>query len=159
MNPRLLRIRLTLFLAAAFVIHAALGGDLAIRGARPNIALTSLMVCSLYVDAAAGAWFGLMVGLLEASYLDRFVGSVLVSRILPGFVIGTLEERIFRDSVFIALAAAVLGTIASECLFFLFAPQPHALRWLVRTAQSALYNGALSIPIYMVVHRLAKPRR
>ena len=147
MNPRTLRIRLAVFLLVSFVIHAAMGGDLVIRGARPNLALTSLLVCGLFVDAGTGAWFGAMIGVLEAAYLDRYVGSVIVSRILPGFALGALEERVFRDHSLIAVAAAGIGTIVTECLFALFAPQPHALRWLVRTGLSAVYNGALAIPV------------
>jgi cell shape-determining protein MreD len=155
-NPTALRIRLVVLLLAAFAIHHALGGDIAIRGARPNLALTALLVSGLFVDAATGAWMGAMVGLLEAAYLDRYVGSVIVSRIIPGFALGALEERIFRDHVLIAIAAAVAGTFVTEGLFYLFAPQPHALRWLIRTASSSLYNGVLAIPVYLVIHRLAK---
>lgn len=159
MNRRVLQIRLGLFLVAAFVVQSAFGGGMAIRGARPDIALSSLLVCCLFVSSAAGAAYGALIGLLSASYIDRFVGSIIVSRALAGFLLGALEERIFRDSVFMALAAAVLGTIAVEFLFFLFAPQPHALRWMIRTLEAAAYNGILSIPIYFLVHRIATPRQ
>jgi rod shape-determining protein MreD len=159
MNRRVLQIRLTLFLMGAFIVQSAFGGSMAIRGARPDIALTALLVCCLYVSSAAGAAYGMMIGLLSASYFDRFVGSIIVSRTIGGFLLGALEERIFRDSVFMALAAATLGTIAVEGLFFVFAPQPHALRWIIRTLEAAAYNGVLSLPIFWLVHRIAKPRQ
>lgn len=156
MSPKAPPLRLAFFLLAAFVVHAAFVGDIAVHGARPDLGLTSLLICCLFVDAPTCAWLGLMAGALEASYTNRYVGSFIVSRTLIGFVLGSLEERIFRDNILIAIAAAVLGTMATESLFFLFAPQPHALRWLVRTGQAALYNGILSVPLYPVIRRLAK---
>jgi rod shape-determining protein MreD len=155
MRREVRRLPVILFLLAAFVVHCALAGDMAIRGARPDIALTSLLVCCLFVDSSTGAALGFLVGLLEASYADQFVGSIIVSRTLTGMLLGALEERVFRDNVFMAIAAAVLGTVATETLFFLFAPQPHALRWFIRTGEASLYNGALSIPIYLVARRVA----
>lgn len=153
------RLRLALLVMGAFLVHAAFGGQWAIRGARPDIGLTAMLVSCLFVDASAGAALGLLIGLLEASYTDKYVGSIVVSRTMVGFVLGLLEERIFRDNVLIALAAAVLGTFGVEALFFLFAPQPHALRWLIRAGEASLYNGVLSIPVYLVVRRIAKPHK
>ncbi len=159
MKDASVRGRLLLVLLAAFILHASIGGAIAVRGARPDMALTTLLVSCLFVGSNTGSVLGLFAGLLEASYTNRFVGSIMVSRTLTGWLIGALEERIFRDSLLMAIAVSFLGTLASESLFFLFAPQPHVLRWLFRTLESAAYNTALSIPLYYLIRRVAAKRK
>jgi rod shape-determining protein MreD len=156
MNAGRRRVRLTLFVLAAFVLHAAFGSALQIRAARPNLALTALLVASLFTDAGTGAALGFLVGLLEAAYSAFFVGSLLVTRSLAGWVVGALEARIFRDSPLVAVATALTGTFLVEGCFFLFAPQANVLRWLLRVVCQSLYNAALALPLFYVLRRLMR---
>jgi len=156
MSDNSVRAKLVAMLLVSFILHASLAGSIVIRSAHPDIALTTLLVSCLFVGSNGGASLGTLAGLLEASYTNRYVGSIMVSRTITGWVIGALEERIFRDSILITISTVLLGTFASESLFFLFAPQPHALRWLVRTSESSLYNAVLAIPMYYLVRKLVK---
>lgn len=151
--------RLALAVLFIFVLHAAFAGLLVIYRVHPNAALTALLISCLFVDAATGAWLGLMIGLLEGSWLASYSGSFMVTRTIAGWAVGALEYRIFRDNPLVAMGVAVVGTLLVECCFFLFAPQPHILRWFFRTIWQSVYNGLLGLPIYYFLRRAAFARR
>jgi rod shape-determining protein MreD len=152
-------IRLGAVVLFAFTLNAAFGSAMEFHGARPNLAVTTLLLCCLYADANLGAQLGFFLGLLEASFAARYVGSFIVTRSLAGFFVGILEERIFRDSPIVALLVVPAGTLFTEGCFFLFAPQPHVLRWLTRTLLQVLYNTALAIPIYLIIRKTARAKK
>src|SRR5207249_3679689 len=75
----------------AFVLHAALADNLQLWGARPNLTVVALLICSLYTGPGLGAGLGFFAGLLEASYLPVVFGSLLATRIAAGVAVGSLE--------------------------------------------------------------------
>lgn len=158
MTDRVKWILLIAVLLAAFCANLALASDLQIRQARPNPAIATLLVECLFVDGNTGAILGFMLGLLEGSYTATYLGSTIVSRSLGGFAVGFLEERIFRDNAMVALGIGICGTMLIEVSFYLFAPQPHLLRWAGRALGESVYNGALCLPMYLILRRIM-PRR
>src|SRR5947207_14768318 len=123
MTARRTWIALGLFVLAAFGVHLAHVADLQVYSARPNLSIMALLVGCLFLDAGSGAALGFLCGALEASYTGIYIGSILVSRSIVGFGLGALEERIFRDNLLVAMLLTLLGTLAIEALFFIFAPQ------------------------------------
>ena len=152
MNERQRTIRLMGTLLCMFLLQIAFGPLLHLQGYSANLALTSLLVASLYGEAVQGCRFGLFMGILEASFAARYVGSIIVSRVIAGVVIGSLEERVFRDNVFIAALTAAVGTLATESLFFLIAPQPHVARWFTGIGVETVLNGILGMLVFPVFH-------
>ena len=146
--------RLVVLLLGAFVFHAAYDGRLAIGPAQPSLSLTALLTSALFVSPETGAWIGFVSGLLEASYSPRFVGSYIVTRTLAGFLVGMLEDRIFRDSVFVAVATVFLGTLFVDVVFFAFAPQTRVLLWFKVSLLEAVYNGVLAVFYYWLFKKL-----
>jgi rod shape-determining protein MreD len=154
-----LRVRLGAAILAAFILNAAYGSALQIKDARPNLGLTALLISCLFIGANSSAILGFGLGLLEASYTSMYVGSYIVTRSLAGWLVGLLEERIFRDNLFIAVLIVFLGTLFVHGCFFLFAPQPRVAQWFLRTLYEAAYNTALAIPAYFLIRRLARPKQ
>jgi rod shape-determining protein MreD len=138
----------------AFALHAAFDSSLVVAGAHPSLSLAALLVACLFANGDTGAWLGFMVGLLEASYASRYIGSYIVTRTLAGYLVGLLEERIFRDNFVVAIATVFVGTVFTDTCFFLFAPQPNPLRWFVDTLTQSCYNTALAVPLFVVFRRL-----
>ncbi|HSV72620.1 MAG TPA: rod shape-determining protein MreD [Chthonomonadales bacterium] len=147
-----------LALTVAFAVHAALGASLEIAGCRPNLAAAALLVVCMFSGPARAAGFGLLVGVLEAGYAAGLVGSYIVSRTLVAYVVGSLEARVFRDSAAVAAAIVLLGTLALECVFAIFAPPPSALSWVLRTGGTVLANGALAPLLYFCLRPVASDR-
>lgn len=146
--------RLALALVLAFALNAAYGSRLTIANARPNLSTTALLTACLFADCEMGAWLGFMVGMLEAAFAARFIGSFIVTRTLAGFLVGLLEERIFRDNIFVAAAAVFVGSLFIDACFFLFAPQPHVARWFTSSLMQAAFNCALALPLYLLIKRV-----
>ncbi|MEP6756988.1 MAG: hypothetical protein ABJA67_15895 [Chthonomonadales bacterium] len=135
-----------------FLVQIAIGPILHIRGHYANLSLTGLLVASLYGGAVQGCRLGLLMGILEASFAVRYVGSIIVTRVIAGFVIGSMEERIFRDNIAIACLTAAGGTLAAETLFFVVAPQPAVIRWFTGIVVESVLNGLLGLLVFPLFH-------
>jgi rod shape-determining protein MreD len=154
-----LGLALALFLAA--VAQATFANALTIRGAQPDFLLAVALLGALFCSGGGGASTGFFAGLLHASLASppaAGFGSLIVSRTLVCFLVGWLEERIFRDSPLLAVAVVPAGTILAELLFFLFSPQPHVGHWVRVLWQTALYNTVLTLPLYYLVRFFVGPR-
>ena len=97
-------------------------------------------------------WF--FAGLLEASYAPTFFGSLLVTRLVAGAVVGSLEFRVFRDNAPFALLTVAAGTPLVEGLFYLFAPQPNPGSWFLGVAKETGYHALLALPAYYLTRRI-----
>lgn len=133
------------------VLQAACASSLAIGTVQPNLALLGLTVASMFVGAEGGAGLGFAAGLMEGAFVSMNVGSLIVSRVVTAWAIGALERRVFRDSWIVALGVVFCGTMVSETLFLLFAPQPDLPVRLARVVAASAYNGVLSAPLYLTV--------
>ena len=153
------RTLIVVMLLAGTLLQIAIGSRLAVRWAAPNLALASLGCACLFVDSSAAAIFGFGVGLVESSYVASLMGTFIVSRTITGFLIGLLEDRVFRDSVPLAVATVLVATFVAGTLFFAFAPQPEAARWFANLAGTAVYNAVLAAPVYAIMRKVAgRPR-
>lgn len=158
MNPNRRWLPLAAWVAAAAVLNLVLSSDCGTWSVRPNVCLCAMLLSSLFVGPNTASGLGFWAGLLEASYAATDVGSLIVSRTLAGFGVGVLEERIFRDHVLVAVAAAFLGTLGAEGCFFVFAPQAHARAWAAATTGEAVANALLAVPMYYATRWICRIR-
>lgn len=147
-------LKLASILAVAAVFTAAAGGALRILGVQPDLMLTTSLVGSLFFGETGASFTGFFGALLFAALSApprAGVGSLLVSRTVSCFVVGWMENRVYRDHVLIAILTVLLGTLISEMLFYLFYPQRDFLHWGRAALQTTLYNAVLSVPIYFAI--------
>src|SRR5437879_3871338 len=119
-------VKLAAALIIAGVLQAAFADAVRIWGGRPDLLLTTALVGSMFCGEGAAALLGFSAALLHASLAAppyAGFGSILVSRTLVCFGVGCLEDRLYRDSVVVALLVVLLGTLSAEALFFIFYPQ------------------------------------
>ncbi len=153
---------LTVAVLAAALAQAVYADAMRIHDARPDFLTAVAIVGALFCNANEGAGLGFSAGLLYACLASppgSGFGSLIVSRTLVGFGVGWLEERVFRDNPFIALALVASGTALAEVLLFIFAPQPNVPHWAHALGQTTLYNSALALPLYYFLHRFLGMRR
>jgi len=156
MSRRSQRLVMAGLLLAGFVLQAAFASDVRMGAAQPEPALCVLVLECLYVGPRTGAWLGFGLGLLEAAYAARVVGSFIVTRTLAGFAVGALEDRVFRDSLPFSVIAVAVTTLLVEAAFFVFVPPRDALAWLGRVGGATAYNSALALPLYFIVRRCVR---
>ena len=150
-------IKLAAVLFIAGIIQAAFADAVNLWGARPDLLLTTSLVGAMFCGEGAAALLGFSAAVVHASLAappHAGVGSILVSRTIVCFGIGWLEDRMYRDNVLVALVLVLGGTLAAECLFFVFYPQHNLLKWVRILLLTLAWNGGLSAPCYYAVRAL-----
>jgi hypothetical protein len=150
-------VKLAVAVFVAGILHAAFAGDVTLWGSRPDLLLTISLVGSMFCGEGGAALLGFSAAMITAALAappHAGVGSILVSRTLVCFGIGWLEDRMYRDSVFVAVIVVLIGTLAAECLFFVFYPQHAVLLWARTLLLTLVWNGLLAAPCYYVLRAL-----
>lgn len=157
MSPASVRAaRLGLILFLAVCVQSAFAESLRLFGVTPDIPLVVAIVGSMFYDANRGALTGFIAGVFHAALTSPSGGgftALILSRLLVCFGVGWLEERVFRDSFPLALGIVALGSLFTECLFFVIAPQPNLSHWLRQMLFTVLYNTLLTLPTYLTVRK------
>lgn len=157
MKPAAAIARGALLVLAAFVLDMAIGHRLAFRNVQPDMSLAALTPVALAVRASGGAWLGLFAGVLKGSFVSLAFGSYAVSRCLAGWLTGLLQERFFRDNLFVTVAAGFMASLEADLTFFAFAPQPDAAQYWLSSGATALYTAVWVIPFALLVRRMYPP--
>lgn len=154
MTPRVAALVCVLYLLAAFVLDMVLARRIEFLGVRPDLTMAALVPLALTVRRKGGAFLGLLAGALQGSCVSLYLGSFAVSRALAGWTVGLLEQRLFRDSLIVAAAAGLIGSLTADGAFYLFAPQPQSgLYWLVALGRAG-WTALFVIPNALLVRRL-----
>ena len=155
-------IKLAAVLFLAGILQAAIADSVKLWGGRPDFLLTTALVGSMFCGEGVSALLGFSAALIYASLAappHAGVGSILVSRTLVCFAIGCMEDRLYRDSVVVALLVVLLGTLAAECLFFVFYPPHNLLNWARLLLLTLVWNGLLAAPCYYAIRTMLGSRQ
>jgi hypothetical protein len=147
-------IKLAVALFIAGVLQAAFANSATLWGARPDLLLITSLIGAMFCGEGGSALVGFSAALMHASLAappQAGVGSIRVSRTLVCFGVGWMEDRMYRDSAFVAIFVVVLGTLATECLFFIFYPQHRLLQWARLLLLTLAWNGILAAPCYYCI--------
>lgn len=140
-------ILLVLVLLAA-VLQAGFSEDVTIGRAHPDFVLVVAACGGVLTGPVRATFTGLWAGLLTAILSDVNYGSLLVSRTVMGILAGWLHHHVIRDSIVVPPLVALAATAVAEIIYFLMAPSHGITIWLRSVGGEALYNMALSFPIY-----------
>lgn len=163
MSPSSARdLRLGVLLFAAVCLQSAFADALRMRGTTPDLPLVAAIIASMRCDANRAAVLGFAIGLFHAALAAPVAGgytALIVSRLCVCFGVGWLEERIFRDSLALAIGLVALGSLLSEVLFFVIAPQANIPQWFRQTVYETLYNTLLAAPAYIIIRKFIATAR
>ena len=140
------------------LVHLSISNHLRMFSVSPNLAVTALLTACMFLDSSASLYLGFAVGLVESSFVGRFIGSLIVTRCLVAWLVSLLEDRIYRDYLLIAIVTVFAGSISMQLFFYLFAPQADFFRWFLSAILQATYNGIFSIPIFLLMRRCTRRR-
>ncbi len=163
MSPAAWRgIKLAAIVFLAGVLQAAFADAVKLWGGRPDLLLTTALVGSMFCGEGAASLLGFSAALIHASLAappHSGVGSILVSRTLVCFGVGCLEDRVYRDNVVVALVVVLLGTLATEALFFVFYPQRDVAAWSRTLLPTLAWNGLLAAPCFYAMRGMLGSRQ
>ena len=144
-----------LFWLAAGIQHGA-GTKLAVVGATPDFLLVVALTSSILMRPGTSAGFGFLAGLLQGAMAGANLAHYVISRVITCFFIGYESKLEIGVRVEFAALTVMVGTVVSGVLLTILAPPSEIWPFLRATIGSAIYNGVLAVPTYLLVRRLFK---
>jgi rod shape-determining protein MreD len=142
----------------AAILQQALSPHLSIFGARPDFILILVSPLSMLVPRKKGSALGFAGGVLQGAIAGANLAPFAISKAVAGFM-GAWSRNIEleRNFIVVFVTTFVVSLIAGLVWMFLAAPQGVAV-YLGDTIGSAMYNGVLAIPVYMLLERMLNTR-
>ena len=110
-------ILLTLF---NFFLQSSLLPYISIFGVVPNTSIILILCIALFKGKAYGAIFGLFIGLLQDVVFSPIIGINAFIYFFLGYFLGTIENRLIRENMFIPILFSVLGVIYYNFSYYVF---------------------------------------
>lgn len=127
-------------------------------GVKPDLLLILVIFYGLIKGKNQGAIMGFVFGLVEDLLLGLFIGSNALSKSIIGFVIGSLEGKIYKDNLFTSAFAIISGTLLNGLflllIFNLTGAGMQIGSYMVSTVlPMMLYNLIIGIIVYFRFYR------
>ncbi|MCL4516526.1 MAG: rod shape-determining protein MreD [Firmicutes bacterium] len=110
-------IGLVLFISV--ILQATVLPHLQIFGIKPDLVSLVVVAFALFRGRYQGAAVGISGGLMIDFLRGDFLGLSALSKGIVGFLLGTMEERVFNDDFIIPVVTAFAGTLADQLLFLI----------------------------------------
>ena len=150
---------ITIAVFIAILLQAALASRIAIGIARPDFVTATVIGLGLLTGFGRGVFAGVWGGFLFAALCGANFGSFMVSRGVAGGLVGNLPKSIQRDNIYVPIIAVIVGSIASEIVYFIMAPASPVGWWARMILTQSLYNALITLPIYWALQRALPPPR
>lgn len=138
-----------------FFLQSSILPYINVFGVAPNTSIILILCIALFKGKYYGAIFGLLIGLLQDIVFSPIIGINPFIYFFLGYFLGTIENRLIRENMFIPIIFSALAVIyynfsyyvftyflSQEILFLDFAKQG--------LATEIIYTSILAIPIYML---------
>ncbi len=147
----LVRLRLPLVVAVAFILQQALLSNLQVAGAQPEILFLVVILVAMEAGPAKGAVVGFAVGLLIDLFVQTPFGLTALTLTLIGYGTGLAWEAVVDVGRWLMPAAAAVGSAGAVVLYAVLDAllgNPAALhRGLVPiVVMVGVVNGILAVP-------------
>jgi len=140
----------------AAVLQSALAQHLSIFGCRPDFPLILLANFALILPRGAAALVGFACGFATGAIAGANLTHYIVSRTFAGFCLSWSKAiGIQLNLLFVGLATALTTIFAG--ILWMFLAAPHGLASFIGdTIGSALYNGVLAVPVYVLLRKILR---
>lgn len=132
-----------------------------IYGVVPNTALILVISFSIYSGKNRGAIIGFFTGILQDIIFGRMIGLNALIFMIVGYLVGFMDQKIFKDSLLIPFTLTILTTILYETtnllLIFLLGYRIELLSIIKKVLViEVIYNSVVSLVVYYYVSKLFK---
>ncbi|MGE5508472.1 MAG: rod shape-determining protein MreD [Chitinophagales bacterium] len=152
-------LRVWLLLVLFGLLETTVTPFLRLFGVAPNLILLLTSAVALYRGSEAGFAVGVVGGFILDAWRGQALGLFALASGLTGYLLGLMERRLFKDNLFVPLAAGFTGTLIFQAVFLVvgsFLGLRFAL-WpaLTRVAlPEALYNALLAPLVFRLTANL-----
>lgn len=125
----------------------------------PNTSIIIIICISLFKGRFYGAIFGLFIGLLQDMIFSPIIGINAFIYFFLGYFLGTIENRLIRENIFIPIIFSVLGVIYynfSYYVFTYFLSQEIPFLYFAKKVllTEIIYTTILSVPVYKIFSKV-----
>ena len=151
-------VALVLWFWAAAVLQQAVAERIEIKSARPDFLLVVALVSAVFYQPRIAAVLGFVAGVLYGGIAGADLGGYAVSLTLVAFAVGYLSGLELDVKPWYVGLTVAGGSLAAQFLMMIPAPPPEIGPYVGATIFSAMYNGVLAIPIYVLIRRSLSPK-
>ena len=149
----------TILIFFAVLIQSSLGTSISIYGVKPNITIALIVIVGLMRGNIEGAVVGFFCGLMQDSVSGTLIGFYALLGLYLGFGIGSINKKLYRENILIAIFLTFVSTVVYEYLAyvlstFLKAPLGFIYPMTKVILPEAIYNSVISIFIFIVFIKL-----
>lgn len=154
-----------LIIIVNFIFQSTLLQYFDIGGVVPNTTLIMVVIVSLLRGKYQGAAVGLVAGLMQDIFFSTTIGINALIYLLIGYVVGLLDDKVFKESSFLPLVTIILSTItynAMYYLFMMFSSVDVSVTSVIRNliVKETIYNSIVCILVYLLILRFFnRPRK
>lgn len=139
------------------VIQFAIGSRWTLIGASPDYLLIGIAASSFFLDRMSSAGAGFMAGLAQGAIAGANLGQYITARCITGFLAGWFHDSRHVPSNLKVFLGGVGVTLVSRLVLMFMAPPTGIGSYLAATILSAVYNGVLVLPVYLLLKRVLDP--
>lgn len=127
-----------------------------VYGVKPNLMLVFLVCFALLRGNVEGAVVGFFTGLVQDIVSGKVMGFYSLLGLYLGVTVGSLNRRLYRENVFVALFFTFTSTVVYEFLVYFFAvflPGDRNILFALKSKilPEAVYNSIISILVFIIV--------
>lgn len=147
-----------------FIFQTTILQYVSIGGVVPNTTLITLVSISLLKGKKTGSILGISMGLLQDIVFSDVIGVNALIYFFIGYLVGLVDNKVFKDNLWVALIFTLLSTVFFHILFYVlmyFLSINMSFMAIFRKIVliELIYNMILSIPIFRVINKLFKGPR
>jgi rod shape-determining protein MreD len=144
-----------LWLSAA--LQETIAPKLAILDAAPDFLLVSVSCLGLLTARYGATLVGFLAGLLNGALAGANLASYAISRTFSGFLVGWFNSFELESNIMVAFATTFVATLAANLVFMFITGPSGLVAYLLGTVGTALYNGLIAVPIYLLLRWAVGP--
>ncbi|TYQ16092.1 UNVERIFIED_CONTAM: rod shape-determining protein MreD [Acetivibrio alkalicellulosi] len=151
----------TLLIFIMTLLQSTVLESVSIYNVKPNLLMVLIVIAAFQGNNIEGAVVGFFSGLVHDMVSGRLLGFYALLGLYLGFCIGSVNKRLYKENVFIAIFFTFISTIIYEYCVFLLSwvfkggvDFIYPLRYII--LPEALYNSFVSIFIFIIVIKINK---
>lgn len=131
-----------------------------VYGIKPDLAITFVICYTLIKGNPEGTIAGIIAGVLEDVFSGIPFGINSIGCMIIAYLIGSIEQKLYKDNVFVPGLFTFGGTVLKEMIALLFlyltrAQRSFAADFFNIILPEALYNTVITIIFYRLIVKLS----
>lgn len=149
----------TLMMVIFGLLQSTVLDYLKIFNVKPNLLMVFIVIVAFLGNNIEGAIVGFFSGLIHDMISGKAIGFYALLGLYLGFCVGSLNKRLYKENIFAVIFFILVSTVVYEySVYFFHTIFRHSLDlfYPLRSVilPLALYNGIVSIFIYIFVYKI-----